>query len=212
MKKSTALLYIATISLWLINTHCLAQQNTKPSKTINTISLRIDQALGAHYIGGVALLNNGDTVRGAFEFNDSEENYHVLYHIDSISFQKRVYEPREIKILYLDTLAFRPVESETDGLVLMRIVLDDQLKVYYHKHFQTIFSDTKVISQFYLIKPNGQKLVISHKINFPFNARMSKYMKEDQVLYTKIRKFKYGFNDFYTIIEEYNNWLKQQTD
>jgi hypothetical protein len=176
---------------------------------LNLFRLKLDQFLGTKYEAGAAILTNGDTLIGAFEFNDSEENYRTLYYIDPRTKEKKVYEPREVTYFYVDTIAFQPVESN-DGLVFMRVVLSDKLKVYFHKHFTTTSTGSKVIGQFYCVKPNGERLVISNDVLYPFNSRVGKFFSDYPELYNKIRNYTYGYKDFYKIIEEYNDWLNRK--
>ncbi|MFT3752632.1 MAG: hypothetical protein QM800_07055 [Paludibacter sp.] len=203
-------LYIFLVPVLLfMNANTYSQNKISLGEKLNLFRLKLDQFLGAKYQPGAAMLTNGDTLIGAFEFNDSEENYRTLYYIDPLTREKKVYEPSEVKYFYLDSIVFQPVESN-DGLVFMRIVLSDKLKVYFHKHFITTFTGGKVVDQFYCEKPTGERLVIPNDGAYPFNARAGKFFSDCPELYRKIRNYTYGYKDFYKIIEEYNDWLKRK--
>jgi len=195
--------------LFLLNLSTYSQKKNSFGEKLNLYSLKLDKFLGAKYEAGVAILNTGDTLIGVYEFNDSEENFRVLNYIDSITMEKKGYEPREVKYFFLDSLVFQPEDSK-DGLVFMRIILSDKLKVYLHKHYTTTFTGSKVINQFYCEKPNGERLIVSYDGVYPFNSRVGKFFSDCPELYKKIRNYTYGSQDFYKIIEEYNDWLKNK--
>src|SRR5665647_801212 len=101
---------------------------------MNVQGQMLDEILNVKYKPGFAILNNGDTLRGAFEFNDCNQNYHMLVYVDPITLTKSAYEPQEVKYFVLDSLTFQPKKLK-DGLVFVRLLLYDSLKVYLHKRF-----------------------------------------------------------------------------
>jgi hypothetical protein len=168
---------------------------------------KLDKLLNVKYQPGFAILNSGDTLIGAFEFNDCEQNYRFLVYIDPVSQKKRVYEPQKIKYFNIDTLYFLPKELK-DGWFFVRIILNDSLKVFLHKHFFTTDISSGAENQIMYEKPNGEYLMVSYDNFFPFNKRVGDFFSDDPKLYKKITNNTYTKNDILKIATEYNDWLR----
>ncbi|MHB9140537.1 MAG: hypothetical protein ACYC25_01515 [Paludibacter sp.] len=169
-----------------------------------------DELLNVKYKPGFAILNNGDTLRGAFEFNDCKQNYQMLVFVDPVTLTKSAYEPKEVKYFVLDSLTFQPKELK-EGLVFVRLLLYDSLKVYLHKRFFTSSVSSGVENQIMYEKPNGKYLLVSFDNFFPFKTQVGNFFSDDPELSEKIENNTYTKKDIFKIALDYNKWLRRDT-
>lgn len=175
------------------------------------LAQKIDDFLHVKFATGFAVLNNGDTLSGKFEFNDSQQNYRLLVHLDTISYSKKAFMPDEVAYFALNKNLYAPHPSKADGLVFMRVLLQDSLKIYQHKHFYSSYTGGDFLNEFYCVKPTGQELVVSSASDFPFIASTTRFFSDYPGLCYSIRKKKYGIKDLYKIGLIYNDWLRKRT-
>lgn len=175
---------------------------------LNTQGQKLDKLLNVQYKAGFVVLNSGDTLRGGFEFNDCEQNYHLLVYIDPISTKKQAYEPQEVEYFMLDSLVFMPKELK-DGWVFVRLLIYDRLKVYLYKRFYTSNTGSGVENQIMYEKPDGKYLLVSFDNFFPFKTRVGDFFSDDPELREKINNDTYTKKDVFKIAMDYNEWLRQ---
>ncbi len=174
------------------------------------VAQKLDKFLKVKYGAGFAVLNNGDTIYGKFEFNDCPQNYKLLVHLDTLDYTKDAYNPNEVRYYALGKNIYVPHPSK-DGLVFMRVLLEDSLRVYQHKHFYTSYTRTGFTNQFYCIKPTGEELVVSAGSDSPFVASTTKFFSDYPELCYLIKKKKYTQKDLYKIALIYNDWLRKRS-
>jgi len=169
----------------------------------------LDKLLNVQYKPGFAILNTGDTLTGAFEFNDCEQNYRILVFIDPRNSKKAAYEPQQVKYFMLDSLTYMPKELK-DGWGFVRLLLYDNLKVYLHKKFITSNIANGIENQIILEKPNGKFILVTLDRFYPFKTKVGDFFSDDPDLYEKINKgiYKNDIKDIFKISNEYNNWLR----
>lgn len=177
--------------------------------SLNNMAQGLDKLLNVKYKAGFVILNTGDTLRGAFEFNDCEQNYRILVFIDPISYKKTAYEPQQVKYFVLDSLTFMPKELK-EGWVFVRLLLYDNLKVYLHKHFITSNISNGIENQIMYEKPNGKFILVILDRFYPFKTKVGDFFSDDPDLYEKIDKgiYKNNIKDILKISNEYNDWLR----
>ena len=91
----------------------------------------------------------------------------------------------------------------------MRILIEDQLSVYLHKHFYATNMGSGVENQFFVQKPNGEHILISTSKFYPFKTKVGAFIKDHNQLYEKLRKDIYTEKDLFKILIEYNEWLRE---
>jgi len=177
--------------------------------SLNNNAQDLDKLLNVQYKPGFVILNTGDTLTGAFEFNDCEQNYHVLVYIDPISTKKTAYEPQQVKYFMLDSLTYMPKELK-DGWVFVRLLLYDNLKVYLHKHYITSNLANSIENQIMYEKPNGKFILVTLDRFYPFKTKVGDFFSDDPDLFEKIDKgiYKNNIKDIFKISNEYNDWLR----
>ena len=168
-----------------------------------------DNILGVKYQTGYAVLNNNDTIQGVFEFNDCEQNYKLLVYLDPLTRRKIAYNPQEISLFVLNDKIFKPVELKYEWF-FMRVILEDELKVYLHKNFYTIIISSGVNTEIYMIKPNDEKLLVSFDNFFPFKTKLANFVEDCADLVQKINNDVYVRKDILQIAQEYNEFLKSK--
>ncbi len=171
----------------------------------------LEKLLNIQIRPGFAILSSGDTLLGAFEFNDTKDNYRLLVYKDPVTHRNNAYLPQDVVIFSVDSFYFRPVEFENEW-VFMRILFEDKVKLYLHKKFYTTFSHSGYYNQFYLIRPDGKRLMINTDNFFPFKSRAGNFFKECETVYRKIINNTYTVRNLPEIIVEYNNWLISKTN
>lgn len=172
---------------------------------------KLDHTLKVKFKTGFAVLSNGDTLTGKFEFNDCQQNYQLLVHLDTLNYKKEAYKPDQVKYFGLDKDLYAPHQSKDDGLVFMRVLLDDSLKIYQHKHFYTSYTGNSFANQFYCVKSTGEELVVLPASDFPFIASTTKFFRDYPELCYLIKKKKYTKKDLYKIGLIYCDWLRKRT-
>lgn len=174
--------------------------------SVTAHSQLLEKLLNIQIRPGFAILNNGDTLLGAFEFNDSKDNYRLLVYKNPVSHRNYAYLPQDVEFFSVDSLYFRPIEYENEW-IFMRILFEDKVKLYLHKKFYTTFSHSGYYNQFYVIRPDGKSLMISTDNFYAFKNRAGNFFRECQNVYRKIMNNTYTVRNLSEIIEEYNNWL-----
>ncbi len=174
--------------------------------SVSAHSQILEKLLNIQIRPGFAILNNGDTLLGAFEFNDAKDNYRLLIYKDPVTHKNLAYLPHDVQIFSVDSFYFRPVEFENEW-VFMRILYEDKVKLYLHKKYYTTFSRSGFYYQFYVIKPDGKSLMINNDKFFPFKTRAGNFFKDCETVYRKIMNNTYSAQNLPEIIDEYNNWL-----
>lgn len=178
--------------------------------SISAPSQTLEKLLNIQIRPGFAILNNGDTLLGAFEFNDAKDNYRLLVYKDPLTHQNRAYLPQDVEVFSVDSFYFRPVEFEHEW-VFMRILFEDKVKLYLHKKYYTTFERSGFYNQFYVIRPDGKSLMINTDNFFPFKTRAGTFFKDCETVYKKIINNTYTAKNLLEIIEEYNNWLNSKS-
>ncbi|MDD4993039.1 MAG: hypothetical protein PHR83_12480 [Paludibacter sp.] len=177
--------------------------------SINTYSQKkLDKFLNVQYKLGFAILNNGDTLNGPFEFNNCEKNYQILVYVNPTDFSKKAYNPQEVKFFALDSTYYLPKELK-DGWVFVQLISNDKLGVYLYKRFLTTQMGSGSENQLMLEKPNGQYILVPLNNFFPFKFKVSDFFSDDEELSTKILNETYKRKDIIKIAYDYNNWLKE---
>ncbi len=178
--------------------------------SISAQSQTLEKLLNIQIRPGFAILNNGDTLLGAFEFNDAKENYRLLVYKDPLTHKNKAYLPQTVQIFSVDSFYFRPVEFENEW-VFMRILFEDKVKLYLHKKYYTTFERSGFYNQFYIIRPDGKSLMINTDNFFPFKTRAGNFFKDCETVYRKIMNNTYTAKNLLEIIEEYNKWLNSKS-
>jgi hypothetical protein len=178
--------------------------------SISAQSQTLEKLLNIQIRPGFAILNNGDTLLGAFEFNDAKENYRLLVYKDPLTHKNKAYLPQTVQIFSVDSFYFRPVEFENEW-VFMRILFEDKVKLYLHKKYYTTFERSGFYNQFYIIRPDGKSLMINTDNFFPFKTRAGTFFKDCETVYKKIINNTYTAKNLLEIFEEYNNWLNSKS-
>ena len=168
----------------------------------------LDRLLNVQYKIGFAILNNGDTLNGPFEFNDCEKNYQLLVYVNPANFSKKAYNPEEVKFFALDSTYYIPKKLK-DGWEFVQLISNDKLGVYLHKRFLTTHMGSGSENQVMLEKPNGQYLMVPLNNYYQFKFKVSDFFSDDEALSTKILNETYTRKDILKIAYEYNNWLKE---
>ncbi len=171
----------------------------------------LEKLLNIQIRPGFAILTNGDTLLGAFEFNDAKDNYRLLVYKDPVTHKNFAYLPQDVQVFSVDSFYFRPIEFENEW-IFMRILFEDKVKLYLHKKYYTTFSHTGFYNQFYIIKPDGKSLMINTDVFYPFKTRAGNFFKDCETVYRKITNNTYTVRNLPEIIDEYNNWLISKTD
>jgi len=174
----------------------------------NIYSQKLDELLNIKYRTGFAILNNKDTLTGRFEFNDCEQNYHLLVYSDPVTLKKSAYKPQEVKYFSLDTLFYIPKELK-EGWEFVQLISNDSLKVYLRKRFFTTNIGSGSENQIMYEKPTGEYLLVSFNNFYSFKTRVGGFFSDDPDLSKKIYNNTYTKNDVLKIALEYNNWLKK---
>jgi len=169
----------------------------------------LEKLLNIQIRPGFAILNNGDTLVGSFEFNDSKDNYKLLVYKDPVTYKNSAYLPQEVEFFSIDSLYFRPLELK-DEWVFMRILFEDKIKLYLHKYFYTTYSYSGFYNQFYLKKQNGENLMVTIDNFYPFKKKVGDFFSDCPEIYKKINNNTYKSNDLLKIVLEYNEWLKHK--
>jgi len=172
-------------------------------------SQRLDKLLHVKYKEGFAILANGDTIDGNFEFNDCEQNYKLLVYINPVSLTKKAYTPEEVTYFALDSLFYLPKKFK-DGWEFVQLISNDSMKVYIHKHFFTTDIRSEKENQIMYEKPGGEYLLVSSSSFFPFKTKVGDFFSDDTELLKKINNNVYTKDDFMKIAYEYNIWLKKK--
>ena len=174
--------------------------------SLNSFSQKLDEILNVRHKEGFAILNNGDTLIGNFEFNDSKQNYLQLVYIDPVSHKKSAYNPEEVNFFSLDSSYYFPKELK-DGWEFVKLISNDCLKVYLHRRFFTTDIGSGDENQIMYEKPNGEYLLVSFNNFYPFKTQVGAFFSDDPDLSKKIYSNKYTKDDVLKIALEYNNWL-----
>ena len=174
----------------------------------NIYSQKLDELLNIKYRTGFAILNNKDTLTGRFEFNDCEQNYHLLVYCDPVTLKKSAYKPQEVKYFSLDTLFYIPKELK-EGWEFVQLISNDSLKVYLRKRFFTTNIGSGSENQIMYEKPTGEYLLVSFNNFYSFKTRVGGFFSDDPDLSKKIYNNTFTKNDVLKIALEYNNWLKK---
>ncbi|HRZ98435.1 MAG TPA: hypothetical protein P5084_12840 [Paludibacter sp.] len=167
----------------------------------------LEKLLNIQIRTGFAILNNGDTLLGCFEFNDSEDNYRMLVYKDPVTHKNSAYLPQDVNLFSIDNLYFRPIELK-DEWVFMRVLFEDKMKMYLHKKFYTTDAYSGFYNQFLIQKPSGEKLLVTIDNFYPFKTKVGNFFKDCPAIYSKIKNNIYQANDLFKITMEYNEWLK----
>jgi len=186
-------LYILFISIVI----CTATSHSQLLDILRNIKIR----------PGFVILNTGDTLLGSFEFNDCKENYRLVIYRDPVTYNSQAFEPQEVKLLSISENYYRPIEYKHEW-VLMRVIFEDKLKFFHHKRFFTTFSNTGYSNEYYIIKPDGETLMVSTDVFYPFKTKAGYFFKDCPSVYEKIKNNTYSVKELPEIITEYNEWLK----
>jgi len=169
----------------------------------------LDKVFGIKYHKGSVILNNGDTLRGKIMFNNDYSNYNTLIFRDTITNKNTNYKPREVKSFSLDSLIFyRKILN--NQWVFECLLLNGDLKVYLYRYYMSTGYTSGTETSYIYEKSNGQYLMISTYITYPFKKRVSEFFSDYPELSEKIYNKTYKFNDLFLIAEEYNIWLKNK--
>lgn len=157
---------------------------------------------------GYAILNSGDTLIGSFEFNDSKDNYKILIYKNPLTHKNSAYLPHDVEFFAIDSLYFRPVEYKGEWY-FMRILVEDEMRMYLHKNYYTTYSHAGVYNQFYILKPTGESIMVTIDYFYPFKTKAGNFFKDCPAIYSKIKNNTYQPKDIFKITLEYNEWLKK---
>ena len=169
----------------------------------------MDQALNIEFAYGEAVLNNGDTIRGAYEFNDGPDNYKYLVYRTSETAQKQYFGPEDVRLFYLNDKWYFP--KEYDGTkYFMLLCYNDSMSVYQHRHYFTTAVSNTYNNYYLLEKPSGEQLMIKTGPEFSFKTKVGTFLGDCPTVKLKIKKGIYGRNQLMEIAKEYNDWLRQK--
>ena len=163
---------------------------------------------GEFYDGFVVLLN-GDTIKGKIPFRDTDENYDHVKIKNTTNNELTIYRPKDILVYSVDSLYLYPKIFNKNRIVFMRLLLDDQLKVYLHRYI-TYGAVIVKGSAFILEKPDGQRVQIIYGKRFKLKKHAGDFFKDCPHISEKINNKTYNALDVLEIAHEYNNWLKQE--
>lgn len=169
----------------------------------------LEKLLNIQIRSGFAILNTGDTLLGCFEFNDSKDNYRLLVYKDPLTHKNSAYLPQDVDFFVIDSLYFRPKELK-DEWVFMRILFEDNMKMYLHKNFYTTYSYSGFYNQFFIEKPTGENILVTVDNFYPFKTKVGNFFKDCPDIYSKIKNNTYQAKDLLKITLQYNDWLKSK--
>lgn len=169
----------------------------------------LDKLLNVKYEYGYAVLAKGDTIQGAFEFNNHPQNFMLLVQLNDSTGKKTAYAPEDVRFLFLANNWFKP--KEIDGKkYFVQILYNDSLSLYLHRNYFTT-NEANRYSKYYLLeKPDGKRLVVKPAWNYPFKTRMTDFFSDCQPLVKKINSNKLKLQDMVEIVREYNDWLRSK--
>ena len=169
----------------------------------------MDQVLNVEFAYGEAVLNNGDTIRGAYEFNDGPDNYKYLVYRTSETAQKQYFGPEDVRLFYLNDKWYFP--KEYDGTkYFMLLCYNDSMSVYQHRHYFTTAVSNTYNNYYLLEKPSGEQLMIKTGPEFNFKSKVGTFLDDCPTVKLKIKKGIYGRNQLMEIAKEYNDWLRKK--
>lgn len=177
-----------------------------PTAAAQTITDAMDELLNVKYTYGEAVLTNGDTLRGAFEFNNCKDNYKNLVYRISSSPQKQLFTPDEVQYFYLNENWYFPKEYDGEKYFMM-LCYNDSLSMYLHRHYYTTNEANRCTFYYLLEKSNGDKLFVKNNPDFHFKSKVGNFLQDCPEVAFKIKKGKLGFKNLTDIVREYNDWL-----
>ena len=87
----------------------------------------------SHYVKGIVVLKNGDTLRGNINFSNSSSDYQYLIMRDSLNNEKLPYRPKDLRYFQIDSMFFYPKMLKRDD-VFMQLIVNDSLKLYKYRY------------------------------------------------------------------------------
>lgn len=169
----------------------------------------MDDLLNVKFVYGEAVLNNDDTIRGAFEFNDGPDNYKNLVYRSTESSAKQLFVPDDVRVFYMNNNWYFP--KEYDGTkYFMLLCYNDSMSVYQHRHYFTTAVSNTYNNYYLLEKPTGERLMIKTGPEFNFKSKVGTFFSDCAELEQKIKKGKYGKDNLMDIAREYNDMLRRK--
>lgn len=163
------------------------------------------------FVKGYIVTLKGDTMKGEIRQNPKKDvdNFTKVYFRVSEREEGKTYHAEKLQGYGFLTQTF--IQKKVDGeMVFVRVEALGALNLYESKYETEAMNKIVTDSDFYVEKNGDEKANLIHIKSGKFKKDMAELLKDDTDLVQDIDQQKYSFDDIQDVINQYNQWAKQQ--
>lgn len=159
-----------------------------------------------NFVDGYMIKTEGDTVKVSIKLNEKKpvELFEKVY-IKVTEADKKTYKPGKIMGFGFNGEDY--ISKKVDGTdVFLKRIAAGTINLYEHQVEVVQMNKEKIVSDFYAEKYSGTELIPIKSSKF--KKQVTDLVKDNEDLLKDIEDKKYEFENLKELVEEYNNWSK----